>query len=58
MLSCIFSCNLNETFTLGENWSVGKVLQFSKYKNKTKSGQQYKGFSATVSKDDIGVLCS
>ena len=45
-------------FMQGENWSVGKVLQFSKYKNKTISGQQYKGFSATVSKDDIGVLCS
>ena len=45
-------------FMQGENWSVGKVLQFSKYKNKTIGGQQYKGFSATVSKDDIGVLCS
>lgn len=39
-------------------WKIGKLLQFSKYKNTTISSQQYKGCSAAVDSDDIGVLCS
>ena len=44
--------------TGGDKWSIGRILQFAKYKEKTMSGQQYKGFSVDVSKKDIGVLCS
>ncbi len=45
-------------FMQGDNWCIGKLLQFSKYKNKTISGRQYKASSVAVSKDDVGVLCS
>ena len=45
-------------FMKNETWSIGKLLQFSKFKNTTVGGRQYKGCSAAVSNNDIGVLCS
>jgi hypothetical protein len=44
-----------------EKYRVGKVLQFSYYKVKTKTSQEYKWKSADIQqaheKDNIGVLC-
>ena len=44
-------------FQVSDGWRIGKVLQFSKYKEKTISAQQFKGSSADVTKSDVGVLC-
>lgn len=41
-----------------DNWSIGRVLQFARHKEKGTSHQQHKGFSVNVSKKDVGVLCS
>lgn len=48
--------NLGEVCVFKQNhtWSLGKVLQFLKYKNKTLSSQQYKGCSASVNKNAMG----
>ena len=45
-------------FSRGNDWSIGKVLQFAKYQEKTVCAQQFKGYSADVSKSDLGVLCT
>lgn len=45
-------------FHKGNGWSIGKVLQFSKYKETTVSAQQYKGLSASVQTKNLGVLCT
>lgn len=50
---CVFNTDESKC-----TWSIGRVLQFAKYKEKTVSAQQYKGFTVDTSKKDIGVLCS
>lgn len=47
-------------FKNAESWRIGKVLQFSYYKEKTKKSQQYSGNVVDLSKnfEHIGVLCS
>ena len=42
----------------GSDWSIGRVLQFSKYQNKRLKDQEYKDFSANVSNHSVGVLCA
>ena len=44
-------------FKQNQGWAIGKVLQFSKMKEKTMSAQQYEGFAAEISKTGLGVLC-
>jgi len=43
---------------MDDGWKIGKVFQFSKHKEKTKSAQKYKDTVAEVSDNSIGVLCS
>ena len=45
-------------FVIEDGWKIGKVLQFSKYKERTKNAQKYKGTGAEISDSSIGVLCS
>ena len=41
-----------------KDWRIGKILQFAKYKERTKQVQKYKGCVAEVSANDIEVLSS
>lgn len=45
-------------FAIEDGWKIGKVLQFSKYKERTKNAQKYKGTGTEISDSSIGVLCS
>ena len=47
---CVFRKKSND-------WSIGRVLQFSKLNGKTKLSRQYKGLVAEVSTKNIGVAC-
>ena len=45
-------------FIKEKEWKIGKILQFAKYKEKTKQAQKYKGYVAEFSANGIGALCS
>lgn len=46
-------------FEDSSNWQVGKILQFSYYKEKAKAAQQYRGLVAEViGTGSVGILCT
>ena len=42
-----------------DEWTIGKILQFSYYQEKTKKARQYRGTTINVAESQgIGILCS
>lgn len=39
-------------------WSIGRISQFSKYKEKLKRDRQFKGSKALVNQSNVGALCT